>query len=122
MITQTSEELQHRGERAIAALIDQLYDRMLVDEELKHYFDEVDVQLLKQRQATYLTEYLTGQEKHYQGNTLRHTHQGLHITFEHYERLIFHINSLMREHQVSLDNRVKVESFLRSVKPHITGK
>ncbi|SMO93107.1 group I truncated hemoglobin [Melghirimyces algeriensis] len=111
------------GDQGIAAILNDYYDRLTSDEELAPYFEKVDTDELRKRQIRYFTNHMLGRTTHtYKDHILRETHEGLQITFDHYERAIKHVNAAMRKHRVPLEARVKVEAMFRSFKPHITYK
>lgn len=110
------------GEKAIAAVVNEFYDRMINDEKVSHYFRYTDMEKLRKHQISYFMSYALGGPNKYEGATLRESHKGLNISHEHYEIAIKHLNGALRKYNVPLEDRVKIEAFLRSVKPHIIHK
>lgn len=109
------------GRPAITAVVNDFYDRMLADEELNYIFRGFDLQQLRSHQALFISYALGGPEK-FKGKTLRDSHTGLNISNEQYEKTIHHLNEALREAGVPLEDRTKVEAFIRSVKPHIINR
>ena len=92
------------------------------DEELNYIFRGFDLQQqLRSHQALFISYALGGPEK-FKGKTLRYSHTGLNISNEQYEKTIHHLNEALREAGVPLEDRTKVEAFIRSVKPHIINR
>ncbi|SEM72714.1 group I truncated hemoglobin [Lihuaxuella thermophila] len=110
------------GEQAIAAVINEFYNRMLQDDRVSHHFVGANMDRLRRHQITYFMSYALGGPKRYEGSTLRSAHAGLQISSEEYEIAIKHLNSSLRKYNVPIEDIAKIEAFLRSVKPHIINK
>ncbi|WP_169713566.1 group I truncated hemoglobin [Paludifilum halophilum] len=110
------------GEKAITAVVNEFYDRMIDDDRVRHYFVHTNTDRLRKHQISFFVSHLLGGPKEYKGSTLRMAHQGLNITFDAYEIAIKHLNRSLIKYNVPLDIRVKVEAFLRTMKPHIINK
>lgn len=110
------------GEKAIAAVINEFYNRMLQDDRVNHHFVGTNMERLRNHQITYFMSYALGGPKKYEGSTLRAAHAGLQISSEEYEIAIKHLNSSLRKYNVPIEDIAKIEAFLRSVKPHIINK
>lgn len=110
------------GEKTIAAVVNEFYDRMIKDDKVSHFFKDTDMERLRRHQITYFMSYALGGPNKYEGSTLRASHKGMNITHEQYEVAIQHLNGALRKFNVPLEDRVKMEVFLRSVKPHIIHK
>ena len=111
---------QLNGEKVIGLVVEEFYNLMLADEQVNYMFEGVNINFLRQHQET-LISYAFGAPSS-QGRTLRMAHKGLDITHEQFERAIKHLNTAMWKYHVHIEESVKVEAFVRSLKPHIIGQ
>jgi hemoglobin len=77
-------------ENGIRTAVDDFYQRVVADPELKGYFDGVDMARLRSHQALLLIQ-VTGGPARYEGRDLATAHQGLGITSADYERVVGHL-------------------------------
>lgn len=110
------------GKEAVAAVVNDFYDRMIMDDRVSHYFYDTDTDSLRNHQIQFFLNYVLGGTKDYKGSGLRTVHKGLNISSEHYEIAIKHFNAALRKYDVPIDIRIQIEAFLRTVKPHIIEK
>lgn len=82
------------GETAVATAVDNFYDRVLDDPELKPFFDGIDVQRLKRHQRAFIGAALGGPGG-YNGRGMRKAHEGLGITTAHFERVVDHLTATL---------------------------
>jgi hemoglobin len=78
------------GSAAVAAAVDVLYDRLLADPQLAHYFDGVDVRGLAAHMRAFLTAALGGPEL-YQGRDMGAAHAKLAITSQAWDATVGHV-------------------------------
>jgi hemoglobin len=117
-VSETSLYYQLGGQKAIKAVVDEFYRRMLEDEVVNKVFEGVDMDRLRAHQAAFLA-YALGGPVEYDGRTLREAHKGFGISFEQYERAIKHLKDTLAAFDVPVEAQIKVEAMLRSVKPFI---
>ncbi|MDR6225232.1 group I truncated hemoglobin [Desmospora profundinema] len=110
------------GKEGVTAVVNEFYDRMIMDDRVNHYFLDTDTDALRNHQIDFFLKYVLGGSSHYKGNALRMVHKGLNISSEAYEIAIKHFNASLRKYDVPLEIRVQIEAFLRTVKPHIIEK
>lgn len=120
-MSETSLYYKLGGQKAIKAVVDEFYRRMLEDEVVNAVFKGVDMDRLRAHQAAFLA-YALGGPVEYDGRTLREAHKGLNITFAQYERTLQILNDTLKTFNVPAEDRIKMESFLRSVKPFVVGQ
>ncbi|MDF1478445.1 group 1 truncated hemoglobin [Leifsonia sp. H3M29-4] len=82
------------GEPALAAAVDEFYERMQADPELSVWFHGVDLEILKAHQRAFLMVALGGPED-YSGRSMRNAHAGLHITDHAYTRALQHLRGAL---------------------------
>ena len=79
------------GQRVgIRAAVDDFYDRVLADPQLRPYFEGADLRRLRAHQAALLVQ-VTGGPAEYGGRGLAASHQGLDITPEAFDRVVGHL-------------------------------
>jgi hemoglobin len=77
-------------EQGIRAAVDQFYDRVTGDPELKPYFEGIDMGRLRGHQAKLLIQ-VTGGPVQYDGRDLATAHAGLEITGPDFDRVVAHL-------------------------------
>lgn len=87
------------GEGAVKATVLKMYDKILDDEELAPFFEDINVEQLRLSQSAFVT-YAFGGPNHYSGKSLRAAHksavaQGL--SDRHFDRVAAHLKSAMEE-------------------------
>lgn len=78
------------GEAAIALAVDDFYARVTADPELAGWFEELDLEALKEHQRAFFAVALGGPED-YSGRSMRTAHSGLGITDGAYTRTVRHL-------------------------------
>jgi hemoglobin len=84
------------GAPVVAEAVDRFYRRVLDDEQLRPYFDGVDVARLKRHQAALLTNVLGGPDA-YGGRDLATAHSQMGITEADYQRVGDHLVAVLEE-------------------------
>ncbi|AGN01897.1 globin [Salinarchaeum sp. Harcht-Bsk1] len=97
----TEETLYDRlgGQDAIAAVVDDFYDRLVADPDLGPFFDDADLERLRETQTDFLCEAAGGPET-YDGPSVRDAH--LEVPFEpaHIERAVELLYESLDEYDV----------------------
>lgn len=78
------------GDEALAAVVDDLYERILADDALRSFFVGVRLDRLKGRQVEFFAQALGGPAV-YQGGAMKDVHLGLGIERAHFERVVEHL-------------------------------
>jgi hemoglobin len=78
------------GAEALAAVVDDLYVRILADQRLAGFFTGVNLARLKGRQVEFFAAALGGPES-YQGASMRDVHRGRGIGREHLDLVAGHL-------------------------------
>jgi hemoglobin len=91
------------GENAVRATVMKLYEKILSDDELAPFFENINVEALRRSQSAFVT-YAFGGPNHYTGNTMRAAHknavqQGLND--HHFDLVAGHLQSAMQELNVA---------------------
>lgn len=87
------------GEAAVNAAVDIFYRKVLTDESIAHFFDDVDMERQAAKQKAFLT-YAFGGPNHYTGQALRAAHaplvkQGLNEA--HFTAVAGHLQATLQE-------------------------
>jgi hemoglobin len=108
------------GPAAVTTAVDRLYERLLADPDLKHYFAGVSMPHLK-RHFVYQVIKVLGGPDHYQGRSLKDAHAGLHVTEAAYERVGGHLVAVLAGLGVPDDIIRDVGVVLTQVGPEIVA-
>jgi len=84
------------GEDAVAALIEELYIRVLADPLFTPFFEKLDIQRLKAHQFAFTSQALGGPHP-YSWPSLVKAHAGLRIEQRHFDAFVEHLRSSLRE-------------------------
>ncbi len=121
-----SEDLYERigGEAAVNAAVDGLYNNILSDGRINHFFEGVDMA----RQAMMMKAFLTvafGGPKNYSGRALRDAHArlvGNGLNDSHFEAILENIRKTLDGLNVSEDMVNEVISVADSVRDDVLGR
>lgn len=84
------------GEQAIMAAVDLFYGKVLADERTRPFFDDVDMGVQSRKQVAFMAWAFDGPEE-YRGRDLRMAHRGLGLNDEHFDAVVEHLESTLRE-------------------------
>lgn len=87
------------GRKAISAVVDRFYERVLNDERLDQYFVETDIRELRSHQTRFLVAALGGPDD-YMGHSVREAHKHLDIHPEHFDAVAGHLRTTLEEFDV----------------------
>jgi hemoglobin len=127
MLNQEGQTLFQRigGEKAMTDIVDKFYERVLADDRVKHFFDDVDMEILRQHQNKYLT-YLFGGLPNYLGKSLKKTHQKMvqekGLSDVHFDAFIENLGLTLIELGVSDLDLVEVYTIGESLRNEILCK
>lgn len=74
------------GQEALAAVVDDFYERVLADEDLRVFFNGANMNKLKGRQVEFFAGALGGPDV-YDGPSMREAHRGRGIEQAHFDRV-----------------------------------
>jgi hemoglobin len=115
-----SETLYERlgGEAAIEAVVDEFYDRVLADERVAGYFDDVDMQKQRAHQTQFISS-ATGGPVEYTGAEMEAAHADLGIGPDDFETIATHLDEALAEFDVDEDDRRAVLEKIASYRDAI---
>lgn len=88
------------GEQTIRELIDEFYDRVVADPELKPFFENTSMDKLRRMQHEFFSAALDGPIT-YTGRPLSHVHHGKGITKHHFALYVAHLIDTLRDHGIN---------------------
>ncbi|MHB1432431.1 MAG: group I truncated hemoglobin [Streptosporangiaceae bacterium] len=110
------------GSVAIQGVTEVFYRKVLADELLSTYFDDVDMDRQIAKQAAFLTMALGGPAS-YTGRDLRTAHAGLgHLGDEHFNGVVGHLAATLREFGVSDADIAEVGVVAESVRSDVLNR
>ena len=95
------------GRDAISAVVDAFYDRVIEDERVAHYFDDVDMQKQRAHQTQFISA-VAGGPVDYSGEDMEAAHDDLDITKPDFDVIVEHLDATLREFDVDPDDREAV--------------
>jgi hemoglobin len=87
------------GESAVRATVLKMYDKILADELLAPFFEDIDVEALRRSQSAFVTVAFGG-PNHYTGKSMRAAHTNSvknGLSDKHFDRVATHLKSAMEE-------------------------
>ncbi|MCU4741250.1 group 1 truncated hemoglobin [Halobacteria archaeon AArc-m2/3/4] len=99
------------GEDAIAAVVDRFYERVLADDQLAGFFEDVDMQRQRAHQTQFLSA-VAGGPVDYTGKDMQTVHADLEIRQSDFDAIATHLEETLVEFDVDDDDREAVlEAF-----------
>jgi len=108
------------GERAIAELIHDFYDRVLADPELKPFFEHSSIDKLRRMQREFFSAALDGPIA-YTGRPLSHVHHGRGITKHHFALYVNHLLDTLRDCGINDQDVADIIGRINTYADEITG-
>lgn len=108
------------GLPAVAAAVDDFYDRVLGDERVSHHFDGHRVERLKGHQRTFLITALGGPQI-YRGRDMQSAHAHLGITGEDFDIIVEHLVATLTHLGVPGDTIGQIGGALAPLKDQIVA-
>jgi hemoglobin len=105
---------------AVAAVVDEFYDRVLADDELEDYFADTDTEALREHQTQFLSS-VTGGPDQYDGADMATAHEHLEVTAAHFGRIAEHLDGALREFDVPDEEREAVMEAVASYQDDIVS-
>ncbi|MDS0298453.1 group 1 truncated hemoglobin [Halogeometricum sp. S1BR25-6] len=119
----SEETLYHRlgGRDAIASVVDVFYDRVLADDRLEPYFEDVDMTKQRAHQTQFIAA-MAGGPGEYDGGEMEEVHEGMGIDHEAYDAIEEHLDAALAEHDVPAAERADVEAAIESFRDDIVDE
>ncbi|TYT63797.1 group I truncated hemoglobin [Natrialba swarupiae] len=108
------------GEDAIAAVVDDFYDRILDDEQVAHFFDSVDMRKQRAHQTQFLSA-VAGGPVEYDGRDMRAAHDHLETGPAEFDAIATHLAATLESFDVPEDDREAVLEAVASYEDAIVS-
>ncbi|MCP5477399.1 MAG: group 1 truncated hemoglobin [Rhodanobacteraceae bacterium] len=109
------------GAAAIDAAVDIFYRRVLSDERVSNFFDDVDMERQHAKQRAFLTMVLGGPHE-YSGRDLRSAHQRMALNDGHFDAVAEHLEATLQELQVGSDDISAVLAVVEGARPDVLDR
>ena len=112
------------GAPAFDLVVDDFYRRMLLDDRVASFFEEVDMDGQIAKQKAFLT-FVTGGPAEYTGQDMRAAHQHLlerGLNDMHFDVVVQHLGATLTEAGASSDDVAEVAALAESVRPEVLGR
>ncbi len=103
------------GRKAVENLVDDLYERIMRDEELSPFFSNTSLETLKAMQYEFFSVALGGDAK-YTGPELSHAHSTRGIQRKHFQKYVEHLFDSLKEFHLS---EADTTSIIDSMNLHV---
>ena len=108
------------GEQMIAEVIDEFYDRVLADPDLKPFFRNTSMDKLRRMQREFFSAALDGPIT-YTGKPLSHVHHGRGITKHHFTLYVNHLLDTLRYRGINDQDVTDIIGRISTYANEITG-
>ena len=112
------------GAPAVTTAAEIFYRKVLADDRIAHFFDDVDMDLQVAKQAAFLAMVLGGPNA-YTGQDMRSAHASLvdrGLSDQHFDAVLEHLAATLRELSVSEAEIAEVAGIAESVRPQVLGR
>ena len=112
------------GEPAMSAAVDVFYRKVLADESLSRFFEDVDMERQAAKQKAFLTM-VTGGPANYSGQDMRAGHAHLvkmGLNDSHFDAVVGHLAATLKELGVSDADIAEVGKIANSVRDDVLNK
>jgi hemoglobin len=107
------------GEAGLKKVVDHFYERLWADPELKHYFEGIEREKLKQHQAQFLTFVLGGGAESWSGVSLGSAHSALDITDDAFTKVAWHLTMTLEELDINRSLSMIINGFVEGVRGQV---
>lgn len=112
------------GEKSIDAAVERFYRKVLGDERISRFFDDVEMQTQMSKQRAFLTMVLGG-PNNYTGRDMRASHQRLvamGLNDEHFDAVVEHLGRTLAELGVPANLIAQIAAIAESVRNDVLNR
>jgi len=112
------------GKPAVEAAVDRFYEKVLKDDRIRHFFDNVDLVRQRNKQKAFLS-YAFGGPNNYAGKNMRDGHAHLvkrGLNDGHVDAVIENLGATLREMGVAEDLIQEVAAIAESTRNDVLGR
>ena len=111
----------HYGSRLTSGTSEILYDSLLKDEALAPFFEHVDMDLLREHMADFISS-LTGGPQIYEGRSMQEAHAPFAITAYHFQRVASHLHDALLSAGISQKDADAILEAVGSLRSQIVNR
>jgi len=97
------------------------YNKVLADETVNGFFANTDMEKQRRHQAAFIG-YAIGSGKQYTGKSMTKVHEGMNLQPHHYDAIVNHLSSTLKEFGVADDDIRKVADKVNALRDDILYK
>jgi hemoglobin len=109
------------GEAAVNAAVDIFYRKVLADDRIAHHFEQIDMDLQREKQKAFLTVAFGGPNR-YSGSDMRAAHKHLKLTEGDFNAVMEHLGATLKELKVPDPLIAKAAGIALSVKNEVLNR
>ena len=113
------------GTDMVEAIVDKFYDKVLIDDRLKYFFKDTDMEKLSSHQKLFII-YIFGGASSYVGKNTRDAHKNLvdnmGLSDEHFDAMIQDLETTLTELNVPGDLIAEATEKVQSVKADVLNR
>jgi hemoglobin len=109
------------GEAAVDAAVDVFYRKVLEDERIAHHFDDIDMDVQREKQKAFLT-FAFGGPSQYAGRDLRAAHSRMKLTESDFDAVMEHLGATLEALHVPAPLIGEAASIAQSVKRDVLNR
>lgn len=110
------------GQPAMDAAVDLFYTKVLADERVKHFFDDINMNKQKRMQKQFLSAAL-GSPVKYEGRDMRSAHSSLTgLNDTHFDAIGGHLKATLEELKVNPESIAKILAIVETTRSHVLNR
>ncbi|MCB1275320.1 group 1 truncated hemoglobin [Prosthecobacter sp.] len=109
------------GKAAIDAVVDAFYVKVLADDRVKHFFDDVSMDKQRRKQKDFLSAAFGGPLP-WTGKDMRKAHAGMGLTEEHFNAIAENLVSTLKDFKVKQELIDQVVAIALTTKDDVLGR
>lgn len=109
------------GEAAVDAAVDIFYEKVLADDRINLFFENLDMVAQAVKQKNFLTMVFGG-PNNYDGKDMRSAHAHLGLTEEHFDAVVENLAATLKQLGASDDDIGEVAGIANSVKDDVLNR
>ncbi|POG57167.1 group I truncated hemoglobin [Haloferax marisrubri] len=109
------------GRDAVEAVVSDFYDRVLADDSVAHYFDDVDMVEQRAHQVKFISA-VAGGPVEYDGADMREAHEHLDLSGEDFDAIAEHLAAALDENGVAPEDADAVLDEVAALRAPILGE
>ncbi|CAA0079300.1 Group 1 truncated hemoglobin GlbN [Zhongshania aliphaticivorans] len=109
------------GEAAVDKAVDIFYDKVIADERISAFFENIDMFALARKQKLFLTMVFGGPSD-YSGDDMRTAHAGMGINDDQFNAVVENLAGTLSELGVSADDIGEVAKIADSVRDEVLNR